>query len=110
MSQAKKDKIFNSDATQLRALLIKRELTSVDLVNYFSERCYTIGRKNNYLTEEFYNVALELAKVKDQQIDEAISNETTDQLGLLHGIPISIKDHVKKIPLKFLNFLYVYII
>lgn len=75
-------------------MLLSKEATSVDLVTVYSERCYTIGRRLNLVTEEFYNEALDLARQRDREREEAIRNGTTHELGLLHGIPLSIKDHV----------------
>ena len=64
------------------------------MVNVFGERSFTIGRKFNLLTEEYYDLALIEAKKRDQERDEAIKAGTVDKLGAFHGIPISIKDHV----------------
>lgn len=75
-------------------MLINREVTSVELVSFYAKRCYEIGRKLNLLTGEYYKEALAIAKIKDQILDEAIKAGTTEKLGLLHGIPMSIKDHV----------------
>jgi hypothetical protein len=46
-------------------MLLKKEVSSVDLVNIYAERCYTIGRKLNLLTEEFYEEALAIATIRD---------------------------------------------
>ena len=42
--QEKKDLIINSDITQLKKLLFRSEITSVDIVSVYGERCYTYGR------------------------------------------------------------------
>lgn len=44
------------------------------------------------VTEEFYDIALIEAREKDEERSEAIKNGKVHKLGLLHGIPISIKD------------------
>jgi Asp-tRNA(Asn)/Glu-tRNA(Gln) amidotransferase A subunit family amidase len=79
----------------LREHLLKQTFTSVDLVNVFGKRCYTIGRALNLTAEENFEEALIEAEIKDKERLEAIKNGTTNQLPLFHGIPISIKDIVK---------------
>ena len=37
-----------------------------------------------------------IAKKKDKETIEAITHKRTNELGLLHGIPISIKDHINE--------------
>jgi Asp-tRNA(Asn)/Glu-tRNA(Gln) amidotransferase A subunit family amidase len=44
--------------------------------------------------EEDFEYGLEEAKIKDQERQVAIRNGTVDQLPLLHGIPVSIKELV----------------
>jgi Asp-tRNA(Asn)/Glu-tRNA(Gln) amidotransferase A subunit family amidase len=46
------------------------------------------------VTEEYYNEALDEARYKDLETTTAIRLKKTNELGPLHGIPISIKDHV----------------
>ena len=58
-------------------MLLARECTSVDLVNVYGERCYTIGRSLNLVTEEFYNEGLLLAKTKDKEREDAIAKGLT---------------------------------
>ena len=58
------------------------------------ERCYTIGRKLNLVADQYYEEALEIAVIKDSETQKAIKSGTTANLGLFHGIPVSIKDHV----------------
>ena len=35
-----------------------------------------------------------MAKKKDKELQDAIAHKHTSDLGLFHGIPISIKDHI----------------
>ena len=46
------------DITQLREGLMKEKFTSVDLINIFGQRCYTIGRQLCLSTEENFEEAL----------------------------------------------------
>ncbi len=36
------------------------------------------------------------AKEKDKELEKAIKDKKVNELGKLHGIPVSIKDHVRK--------------
>lgn len=65
ISAAKTKKILESDVNQLRELQIKGEISSVEIVNVFAKRCHRIGRKLNLVTEEYYDEAIEMAKIKD---------------------------------------------
>jgi hypothetical protein len=51
----------------LREELNKGTFTSVDLVNYYGKRCYTIGRELCLSTEELFDQALERAKDCDEK-------------------------------------------
>ncbi len=53
------------DVMMLRNMQINGEVSSVDLVSVFAQRCNKIGRKLNLITEEYYNEALDEARVKD---------------------------------------------
>lgn len=72
--------------------MLKGEFTSVDLVNVYAHRCYTIGRSLNLLTEEDYEESLKDAEIKDKERREAIAKGKANELPLLHGIPITVKD------------------
>jgi hypothetical protein len=50
--------ILSLDVTQLKEHLLKGSFTSVDLVNVYAQRCYTIGRELCLITEENYEEAL----------------------------------------------------
>jgi Asp-tRNA(Asn)/Glu-tRNA(Gln) amidotransferase A subunit family amidase len=78
----------------LKDHLLKQIFTSVDLVNVFGKRCYTIGRRLNLTAEEDFEYALKEAQIKDKERLEAIRNGTTHELPPFHGIPISVKDIV----------------
>ena len=95
VTEEKVKKILGAkDVTQLREMQIRREITSQDIVSVYSHRCHTIGRSLNLVTEEYYDEALLMAKEKDAETERAIKNKSTDLLPKLHGIPVSIKDHV----------------
>lgn len=65
------------------------------MVYLFSDRCYRIGRGLNLTTQENFLTAIKLAKDRDDELiklkgegEEAMN----EKLGLLHGIPIVVKD------------------
>lgn len=99
MTKEKTKKIVDAcgDVAMLRNMQINGEVTSVDIVTVFAQRCHTIGRKLNLVTEEYYYEAIDEARAKDLQLARAIKEKNVQELGSLHGIPISIKDHVKLI-------------
>jgi Asp-tRNA(Asn)/Glu-tRNA(Gln) amidotransferase A subunit family amidase len=85
-------KIMNATVTELKNALLDGELTSVQLVNVLAYRCYTIGRKYEITAAEMFTEGLKVAQEKDKEREEARKNGTLEDLPLLHGIPISVKD------------------
>ena len=84
--------ILSLDVEGLRKGLFAGEFTSVDLVSVYADRSQRIGRRLNLSAEENFNEAWTLAQEKDRERSLARDNGTLDDLPLLHGIPISIKD------------------
>jgi Asp-tRNA(Asn)/Glu-tRNA(Gln) amidotransferase A subunit family amidase len=82
----------NADVSEIREHLMKGTFTSVDLVNYFGNRCQTIGRELCLSTQELFESGLILAKKCDEERAESMKNGTQDQLPFLHGIPMSVKE------------------
>ena len=60
------------DVHDLRKGLFEGNFTSVDLVNFFGQRCYTIGRELCLTTDELFDSALIKAEKCDQERKEAI--------------------------------------
>ena len=83
------------DATRMREGLIKGEFTCEDLIKVFSDRCHRIGRGHNLTAQENFLGALRMAKERDEEL-QALKDEgeeaMEERLGLLHGIPIAVKD------------------
>ena len=71
-------------------------MTSVDIVTVFAQRSYIIGRRLNLVTEEYYDEAIQMARLKDTEREQAVRNNEVYKLGTFHGIPISVKDHVSQ--------------
>ena len=92
----KAEVILDMDLAQLRLGLLRGEFTSEDLVHVFAKRCYTIGRQLNLTAEECFDEAVETSRLRDKERHEAVKNGRGDELPLLHGIPISIKDMVSR--------------
>jgi hypothetical protein len=57
--------MLQSDVHELRDHLYKGTFTSIDLVNFFGARCQTIGRELELTTEELFESAMEMAKIRD---------------------------------------------
>jgi Asp-tRNA(Asn)/Glu-tRNA(Gln) amidotransferase A subunit family amidase len=83
------------DVCQLREELFKGTFSSVDLVTVFAERCQRIGRALNLSTEENFTQALGMAMKKDQELAKAKKEGRENELGLMFGIPFSVKDLLK---------------
>ncbi len=88
--------IRDSDASQLRELIISGELTCKQAVVYFALRCFKHGRYLNIVAQEHYDRAMQLADRRDCQLQAAHLNGTTNLLGAFFGVPISIKDHISE--------------
>ena len=73
-------------ATDLRELIKDKQVSSVEITELFLSRIDRLNsRLNAYLT-----VTSELAMDTARQADQAVARG--DELGPLHGVPISIKD------------------
>ncbi len=57
--------IFAADVGDLRRLQIEGRITSVDIVSFYAYRCFDIGRKFGFITEEYYAEAMVMAKLRD---------------------------------------------
>lgn len=97
---AEDTRIARLTATELLAAMKDGTLTSERVVSAFCRRANLIGNiKTKGLTEEFYDEAVQAAKIVDNKLrtqhrdggggGEAVAAGTA---GLLQGIPISIKD------------------
>ena len=92
VEQSKTEIMKNADVSEIRLHLMKGTFSSLYLVNYFGNRCQTVGRDLCLSTQELFESGLVLAKKCDEERAESIKNGTQDQLPFLHGIPISIKE------------------
>ncbi|KIM86867.1 hypothetical protein PILCRDRAFT_290181 [Piloderma croceum F 1598] len=82
--------IVNCDATTLADLIRKRVYTSVEVVFAFAKAAVVSQDATNYLTEIFIEEALDRAQELDKHLE--VSGNV---VGPLHGVPVSIKDHIK---------------
>lgn len=96
VNEKKAEKILAAKTVEeLVQMQIKKEVTSVEIVAVYSKRSHTIGRQLNLVTEEYYEEALKMAAERDRELAMAIGTKQLDKIGRLHGIPVSIKDHVR---------------
>jgi len=65
------DLILSLNVIQLREGLLKGTFTSVDLVTVFGERTQRLGRDLQLSAEENFEEAFEMAKKRDEQIEDA---------------------------------------
>jgi amidase len=78
--------ITSLDATDLSEAIRDRKYTSLEVIQAFARRAILAQAATNCLTEIF----LEEAFVRARELDE-ILQRTGKPVGLLHGVPVSIK-------------------
>ncbi|CCO32839.1 hypothetical protein BN14_06902 [Rhizoctonia solani AG-1 IB] len=78
-----------SDVADLAQRLASQECTSLEVTTAFCKAAYAAQELTNCLTEVMFDLALTRAKELDAHIS------TTGQVvGPLHGVPVSIKEHI----------------
>ncbi|KAF9695529.1 hypothetical protein EKO04_006663 [Ascochyta lentis] len=77
----------NYDATALAEAIRERRLTCVDVTTAFCKRAAVAHQLTNCLTEIFFDDGLKRAAELDAHLDAG-----KPPLGLLHGVPVSLKD------------------
>jgi amidase len=79
----------NYDATALAAAIASRKFTAVAVVTAFSKRAIIAHQLTCCLTQWFMEEAVQAAQLLDNYL-----TETGKTVGPLHGVPISIKEHM----------------
>jgi fatty acid amide hydrolase len=80
--------IVKLTVSELAEKIKNKEITSYETVLAFSLRTATIGKDLNLIADVNFKQALEEARERDNQLNEG------SVIGPLHGVPISIKDHI----------------
>ncbi|KAH9858328.1 general amidase GmdA [Lenzites betulinus] len=81
--------IVHQDATALAAALRARRYTAVEVLEAFCHAATIAQDLTNCLTEVLFEEGLRRAAELDRHLAE-----TGDVVGPLHGVPVSIKDHI----------------
>ncbi|CAG7853805.1 Acetamidase [Serendipita indica DSM 11827] len=81
--------IVSKDATDLVADIAARKYTAVQVLTAFCKAAVASQDLTNSLTEIFFEEGFERARQLDQ-----ILEQTGKVVGPLHGLPVSIKDHI----------------
>lgn len=81
--------IVRCDATLLLSRIEKRQYTSLEVAEAYCHAATIAQELTNCLTEVFFEDALAQAKVLDAYMDQ-----TGKTIGPLHGLPVSVKDHI----------------
>ena len=75
----------NLTINKAKNLLTNKDITSLELTNYFIEKIIEKNDLNCFITKTFDH-AVEMAKKSDQRIN------SSEKIGLMEGIPIAMKD------------------
>jgi amidase len=81
--------IVHLDATALVEALRNRRYTAVEVIKAFCHVATIAQQLTNCLTEVFFHEALQRAAELDDHVER-----TGTVVGPLHGVPVSIKDHI----------------
>ncbi|OTG85353.1 hypothetical protein B9T31_12840 [Acinetobacter sp. ANC 4558] len=79
--------IMNLSALEIAQKIANKEITSVDVVQFYIDRIHALSHLNS-ISELFETEALEQARQKDLQMESGIC------LSPFHGIPILLKDNL----------------
>ncbi|MBI4750513.1 MAG: amidase [Acidobacteria bacterium] len=80
------DQLIFASARELAQAIQAKDVSSEEVVTAHLRRIETVNPKLNAFTEVFAEQALHQARLADQHLAQG------NQLGPLHGVPISIKD------------------
>jgi amidase len=83
-------KIVHYDATTLVTLIRKRTYTASAVLTAFAKVAVVAQDLTNCLSEIFLDDAFRRAQELDKHMEE-----TGNVVGPLHGLPVSVKDHIK---------------
>ncbi|OSD06208.1 amidase [Trametes coccinea BRFM310] len=88
LTQRERD-IVGLDATALAEAIRTRQYTAVEVIQSFCHVATIAQDLTNCLTEVFFDEGLRRAEELDRHLEE-----TGEVVGPLHGVPVSIKDHI----------------
>ncbi len=86
MARARKSKLHELSAVELRRLIVRRDISPVELLNHVLNRIDRLDPKIN----SFVHLDRRGAKAAARRAEKAVM--AGDPLGALHGLPISVKD------------------
>ena len=86
--------VLSASITQLSEMMNNDEITSEEVLLIFFQRVRTIGLSYELIADVNFDDALEAARKCDEK-RKSMTKEERKSLGLLFGIPISVKDNFK---------------
>ncbi|KAI3652959.1 hypothetical protein MP228_002384 [Amoeboaphelidium protococcarum] len=84
------DQILSAQCADITSKILSKQWTAVEVVKVYCHKALEVHNKINCLTEIMFDRALQKAKALDEEFAA-----TGKARGLLHGVPVSIKDHVE---------------
>ena len=94
-SQEEKNRILKLGLCELRFMILNEEIKIKDLLRIFYERALTVGIELNALADINIAASYELADKLESQLLATPREERDQKLGLLFGVPISVKDNIR---------------
>ena len=91
LSERVESKLLSLDATGIKQMLDQNEVTSEELVRFYTKRTLTVGEKFNIAVDFMFDSAIARAREIDLARTQLSPEERARQPSL-YGIPISIKD------------------
>lgn len=80
--------ISTADLKELSSMLRNNQISSVQLLLHYLQRCITVGVKLNAIADFNHAEAMKMAKLCDNRL---LSNQSNEGLPELYGIPVSVK-------------------
>lgn len=87
--------IIKKNVGELRTMVIQEEIDIIDLLDVFWTRALTIGLKLGALADIDLDGTLQLAEGLKRQLESTPKADRDSKLGLLFGVPISLKENLK---------------
>lgn len=94
-SQEEKNRILQLGLCKLRSMVLNEEIRIKHLLRIFYERALTVGRDLNALADLNIALCYQIADRLERQLADTPREQRDSCLGLLFGVPVSLKDNFR---------------